>query len=102
MLSDLEPDEAGLVLPDGAALSLDVEDPELATGEPGSDISRGQVVGRESQLGPKHSRPEPGARPPWSGGTVEINIDLTDGMGGPQATGAANGDRGGAGRCHAA
>ncbi|MDE2664413.1 MAG: hypothetical protein OXI39_15605 [Gemmatimonadota bacterium] len=74
-LSDIEPDEAGLVLRAGAMLSLDVEDPKLATGEPGSGI--GEVrwwVGSRSYT---HPLTRVKGTATVSDGAVEINTDLT-------------------------
>lgn len=40
VVSDVEPDVSGIVLMKGEALSFDAEDPDLATGEDGSGVSR--------------------------------------------------------------
>ncbi len=75
VLSDLEPDESGLVLRSGAEISFDVEDPELATGEPGSDISEVRWW-----TGPRYEHPTLGVSGTASvvDGIVTIS---TDGMG---------------------
>ena len=79
-LSDFEPDETGLVLGAGKMLSFDVEDPELATSEPGSGIS--EVRWWIGTRGYTHSTTTVKGTATITNGAVSIDTDLT----GPAST----------------